>query len=206
MILQALYQLAETEHLMMDPDFEWKPLAWLITVGEDGSLLGISGTHTIPSSEQGKKKPKPRPANYEVPREAGRTSGDRAFFLFDKAEYALGLDPETDPVKRREPEKLAARLALFRQHAEECLAATGDEGVRAVCRFLDRLGRGEIAVTLPEGCAGNDLFGFLYAPDVDRLVTSRPEVREHLRSLRALPQGSSAPPPDWLASGRPAPG
>lgn len=205
MILQALYQLAETEHLMEDPDFEWKPLAWLITLTADGSLLGIHGTHTIPSSEEGKKKPKPRPTNYEVPREAGRTSGDRAFFLFDKAEYALGQDPETDPAKRREPEKLAARLALFRQRAEECLAATGDEGVRAVCRFLDRLSRGEIATPLPEGCAANDLFGFVYATDVDRLVTSRPKVKEYWRSLRALPAADGGHLQLCLVSGRMAP-
>ena len=205
MILQALYQLAESEHLMEDPDFEWKPLAWLITVGDDGLLLGLQGTHTIPSSEEGKKKPRPRPANFPVPREAGRTSGDRAFFLFDKAEYALGLDPETDQGKRREPEKLAARFALFRQRAEECLAATGDEGVRAVCRFLDRLGRGEIAVSLPEECVANDLFGFVYAPDVDRLVTSRPKVQEHWRSLRALPADTGGPLQVCLVSGRLAP-
>jgi CRISPR-associated protein Csd1 len=204
-ILQALYQLAETEHLMEDPDFEWKPLAWLITVGEDGSLLGIQGTHTIPASEEGKKKPRPRPANFPVPREASRASGDRAFFLFDKSEYALGLDPETDPAKRREPEKLASRFSLFRQRAEECLAATGDEGVRAVCRFLDRLGRREIAVSLPEECAANDLFGFVYAPDVDQLVTSRAKVKEYWRSLRALPEDGSGPPQVCLVSGRLAP-
>lgn len=205
MILQALYQLAEAEHLMVDPDFEWKPLAWLLTVGEDGSLLGILGTHTIPASEEGKKKPRPRPTNFEVPREAGRTSGDRAFFLFDKAEYVLGLDPESDPAKRREPEKLAARFALFRQRAEECLTATGDEGVRAVCRFLDRLGRGEIVVILPEECAGNDLFGFVYAPDVDRLVTARPQVRDFWRSLRALPEDAGVPLQLCLVSGVLAP-
>jgi CRISPR-associated protein Csd1 len=204
-ILQALYQLAKTEKLMEDPDFEQKPLAWLITVDEDGSLLGIHGTHTIPPAVEGKKKPRPRPAHYLVPREPGRTSGDRAFFLFDKAEYALGLDPETDPGQRREPEKLAARFGLFRQRAEGCLAETGDEGVRAVCRFLDRVSRGEIAVSLPEGCAGNDLFGFVYAPDVDRLVTSRPQVQEHWRSLRALPEEGSTPLQLCLVSGRLAP-
>ncbi len=205
MILQALYQLAETEKLVEDPDFEWRPLAWLVTIGDDGSPLGISGTHAIPASEEGKKKPKARPANFLVPREAGRTSGDRAFFLFDKAEYALGLDPEADPLKRREADKLAARFGLFHQRAEECLAATADEGVRALCQFLDRLGRGEIAVGLPEGCASNDLFGFIYAPDVDRLITGRPKVRDYWRSLRALPQGGSVPLQLCLVSGRLAP-
>jgi CRISPR-associated protein Csd1 len=200
-ILQALYQLAEAENLMEDPDFEWKPIAWLLTVAEDGALLGLQGTHTIPSSEDGKKKPRPRPANFKVPREAARTSGDRAFLLFDKAEYVLGLDPD----QQREPEKLAVRFALFRQRAEECLTATGDEGARGVCRFLDRLGRGEIAVALPEGCAANDLFGFVYAPDVDQLVTSRPKVQDFWKSLRALPQDAGVPLQLCLVSGRLAP-
>ncbi|HYU34931.1 MAG TPA: type I-C CRISPR-associated protein Cas8c/Csd1 [Thermoanaerobaculia bacterium] len=187
MILQALYELAHREGLMEDPDFEWRPLAWLIIVGSDGDLLGIHGTHTLPEEEEGKgkKKPKPRPKSFPIPREPGRAFGDRAFFLFDKAEYALGLDPETDPSKRRPPDKLAARFALFRDRAQECLAATDDEGVRAVCRLLGRIAAGEISVSLPEGCASNDLFGFVYQKDGDRLVTSRPKVQEYWRSLRA---------------------
>lgn len=201
MILQALYQLAEREHLMEDPDFEWKPLAWLLTIGKDGSLRGIKGTHWIPPEEEGRKKPKPRPKSFAVPRESGRTSGDRAFFLFDKAEYALGLDPAGE----RPAEKLAARLGLFRDRAEECLTATGDEGVRAVCSFLSKLQDGSIQVELPEGCASNELFGFIFSPDVDELVTSRPLVREYWRSLRVLPDGAEADLRRCLVSGRLAP-
>ncbi|HTQ80918.1 MAG TPA: type I-C CRISPR-associated protein Cas8c/Csd1 [Thermoanaerobaculia bacterium] len=196
MILQALYNLAQAEGLVEDPDFQPKALAWLLTIAEDGALLGLHGTHTVKATaagkNEGKKKPRPLPAFYSVPREAERTSGDRAFFLFDKAEYVFGLDPEPDPAKRRPAEKLAARFALFRERAEACLAATGDPGVRAVCRFLARVAEGEIAVTLPEGCAGNDLFGFVYAPDVDRLVTARPAVVESWRSLRSQAESGEA--------------
>jgi CRISPR-associated protein Csd1 len=205
LILQALYQLAQAEHLVEDPDYEGKPLAWLITVGDGGRLLGIQGTHTIPPSEEGKKKPKPRPKNFSVPREPGRTSGDRAFFLYDKSEYALGLDPETDPAKQRPADKLAARLALFRDRAEECLAATGDEGVRAVCAFLAKLQQGEITVALPAECAPNDLFGFIYKNDIDRLVTERPKVREHWRSLRAADAADGGERRICLVSGLLAP-
>ena len=192
MILQALYELARHERLMEDPDFEWKPIAWLVVLDDAGNLLGIQGTHTVleaveSEEEQAKrkKKPKPRPKTFPVPREPGRTSGDRAFLLFDKSEYALGLDPEPDPVKRRPPHKLSARLALFRERAEECLAATGDEGVRAVCAFLGRLQSGELAIDLPAGCTSNDLFAFVYWSDRDRLVTSRPLVQEY----SAVPAG-----------------
>lgn len=205
MILQALYQLAHNEHLVEDPDYEGKPLAWLITVGDGGKLLGLQGTHTIPASEEGKKKPKPRPKSFSVPREPGRTSGDRAFFLFDKSEYALGLDPETDPAKQRPAEKLAARLALFRDRAEECLAATADEGVRAVCAFLAKLQKGEITIALPPECAANDLFGFIYREDIDRLVTSRPKIQEHWRSLRAAGADEGGESRICLVSGRLAP-
>jgi CRISPR-associated protein Csd1 len=202
LILQALYQLAETEHLLEDPDYEWKPLAWLITVGDGGRFLGIQGTHTIPPEEAGKKKPRPRPKSFAVPREPGRTSGDRAFFLYDKAEYALGQDPEPEPGKRRPADKLAARLALFRERAEECLAATEDDGVRAVCAFLGSLERSEVDVPLPAGCASNDLFGFIYQKDVDRLVTDRPKVREHWRSLRAAAEEGGGERRLCLVSGR----
>jgi CRISPR-associated protein Csd1 len=201
-ILQALYQLAQREHLMEDPDFEWKPVPWLIVVGDGGTLLGIRGTHsTVPGEEERKKKSKRQPRNFSLPREPGRTSGDRAYFLFDKAEYALGQDPAAT----RPAEQLEARFELFRTRANACLAATGDPGVRAVCDFLEKLANGEIAVALPEGCASQDLFAFVYAEDVDRLVTARPAVEAHWRSLRALPAGDAAELRRCLVTGRMAP-
>jgi CRISPR-associated protein Csd1 len=202
LILQALYQLAQHERLLEDPDYEWKPLAWLITLGEEGHFLGIQGTHSEPPAEEGKKRAKPRPKSFPVPREPGRTSGDRAFFLYDKSEYALGLDPEPDTAKRRPADKLAARLALFRERAEACLAATDDPGVRTVCRFLERLQRGELTVPLPADCASNDLFGFVYQEDVDRLVTDRPRVREYWQSLRAASEVAEGERQLCLVSGR----
>lgn len=199
MILQALYQLADRENLMEDPDFEWKPVAWLIVVGDGGALFGMRGTHSIsPAEKEGKKKPRPRPGKFSVPRESGRTSGARAFLLCDKAEYALGQDP----AGTRAGEELEARFDLFRRRAEECLAATGDPGVMAVCGFLGRLSRKEIAVPLPEGCASNDLFAFVYAEDGDRLVTSRPAVYGYWRSLRTLPAVDAKALRRCLVSGR----
>ena len=205
MILQSLYRLAHQERLMEDPDFEWKPLAWLVAVGPAGELLGIHGTHTAPEGEDGKgKKIRPRAKSFPVPREPGRTSGDRAFFLFDKAEYALGLDPEPDPAKQRPAVKLAARFALFQERAEECLAATGDDGVRAVCALLGRIAAGEQVVVLPEGCAANDLFGFvdpwegdrLEAPDLERrlcLISERLAVpMDKMPGIKNVPGGASS--------------
>jgi len=189
MILQALHQLAEREALLPDPDFEWKPVAWLVRVGDGGRLLGLTGTHFTPEVEEGsKKKPKPRAKSFEVPREDSRTSGDRSFFLFDKAEYVFGLDPDD----KRPPAKLANRFALFREKVDACLESTADPGVRAVAALLARIETGDEEITLPEGCATNDLFAFVYAPDEDLLVHQRPAVRKYWKTLRAAAGGDGA--------------
>lgn len=183
MILQALYQLAEREGLMTDPDFEPKRVAWLVRVDKGGKLLGIEGTHDVQPAE-GKKSPKPIAKKFSVPREKARTSGDHAFFFYDKAEYIFGLDP----AGKRTQDQLAARLALFRQRVRECAAASSDEGARAVSQFLDSLAAGAQQAPLPDDCQPNDLFAFVYAPDVDRLVTERDGVRAYWRHLRTLEQ------------------
>lgn len=185
MILEALYRLAEHEELVADPDFEVKPVAWLVRVGADGGFLGIEGTHFLPAAE-GRRKPKPRVKNMRVPRQPIRTSGDRAFFLCDKAEYALGLDPETNPTKRRAPKKVATRFALFREQMRDCANATKDEGVLAVLSFLDSVARGELLLNIPDGCGPSDLVAFIYSPDIDKLIHDRPAVREYWRAHRTL--------------------
>ena len=191
MILEALYRLAQHEELMDDPDHELKPVAWLVRVDDGGTLVAIEDTRSTPP-QVGKKAPKPQARSFRVPRQPIRTSGDRAFFLCDKAEYALGVDPEPDPAKRRPPEKIAARFALFRAQVHDCLRETGDEGVRAVAALLDDLAAGGREIRLPDECEPNDLFAFVYAPDRDRLVHERPAVRAYWAALRrsaAAPDG-----------------
>ena len=184
MILQALFQLAQDEGLMSDPDFEPKPVAWLIRVSKNGKLLGIDGTHHIPPEEEEKRNPRSLPKIFPVPRGEVRTINDSAFFLYDKAEYALGMDPEQDKKKRRPQEKLEIRFGLFRDRVKQCLDVIGDDGIRAVHLFLEDIASGRQAVSLPEGCAGNDLFAFVFAPDIDRLVTDREKVRYYWKDLR----------------------
>jgi CRISPR-associated protein Csd1 len=184
MILQALYRLAQSEELMPDPDYEPKPVAWLVRVSRKGELLGIEGTHQFLPPKQKKGKPKAIPKYFAMPREGGRTSNDRAFFLYDKAQYIFGMDPERDQKKRRPQEQLRSRFAMFRDRVNGCLAATSDEGVRAVKELLDDVAAGTKTVVLPENCATNDLFTFIYAPDTDRLVTHREKVREYWKTLR----------------------
>ncbi|NOZ19593.1 MAG: type I-C CRISPR-associated protein Cas8c/Csd1 [Planctomycetes bacterium] len=202
MILQALYELAEREDLMADPDFEPKPVAWLVRVSEEGKLLGIEGTHYIPDEEREKKKPKQVAKPFSVPRESGRTSGDRAFLLFDKAEYVFGIDPESDPDKRRSEEKLTARARLFRENVADCAGPTQDEAVKAVLAFLEDVAKGAQSVALPEDCKSNDLFAFVYAPDSDQLVTDRDKVRAYWKSLRQQQGDAQASDTTCLVTGK----
>lgn len=179
MILQALYELAQDEELIQDPDFEPKPISFFVRLAEDGRFLGfVSNYHTPP--QEGKKKPRPVAGRKVVPRCGARTSGDRAFFLFDKAEYVLGLDPDGT----REAEKLKVRFDLFRDEVRNCHEESGEPGVGAVLAFLNAVEAGSESVELPEGCAGNDLFAFVVAPDVDELLIERPQIRAYWKEKR----------------------
>ncbi len=204
MILRELFDLAQREQLLGEnPDYEVKPVAWLVEVSEDGRLLAIHDTRTeVPVP--GKKKGRLVAKAFLVPREKAVTREDRAFFLFGKSEYVFGIDVNTKlpPEKRRSPQKLQQRFRLFREKVRECVEKTGDEAVRAVSKMLESVASGEIAVrlpgadvptsatetlvaTLPADVAANDLFAFLYAPDIDRLVTDRLAVRSFWEQIRA---------------------
>lgn len=183
MILQALHQLAERENLVEDPAFEAKPVAYLIRVADGGRLLGITGTHFIPPQPEGsKKKPRPEPKKFIIPRQAGR-SGTKApaAFLVDNAKYVFGL-PTKD--KAFSEEEGREKSEMFLAEVEACLAATGDPGVRAVAEFLRQVHADRSCFTLPEQCVSNELFAFIYAPDVDLPVHQRPAVQEYWRGRR----------------------
>ncbi len=192
MILQALHDLAMSDDLIGDPDFEPKPIRWVIHIGKGGKFLGFQDTSHVPSEEEGKKskkKPKPVPAVFEVPLDAGlnsRTSGVYAGPLFDKAGYVFG---HTVNEKDRTAKNLARaekQREAFRERACAILDATQDEGVAAVVAFLDAVAAGEIPA-LPEDCGPGDLFGFIHAPDIDMLVTSRDSVRDWWKRERTRP-------------------
>lgn len=180
MILQALYHLAQREGLMIDPDFEPKQVAWLVRISPAGKLLGIQSTHYIQPEQAEKKNPKRVAKTFFVPREGGRTSGDKSFFLCDKAEYMFGIDPDGN----RSTEKLGIRFNLFKKNVAACLKETKDEGVKSIYKFLEEVAAGQQSVEIPDGCASNDLFAFIYDPDIDLIVTDRPAVRSYWKAMR----------------------
>lgn len=178
MILQALYNLAEREGLTAYLHWQPRRISWVIRVGKGGKFLGIEDWRRVP---EGKRKP--RGVTKLVPRQEIRTSGDKAHFLCDKAEYTLGIDPEGE----RGEERLRKRQKLFVAEIEDCLNSTGDAGVEAVYSFLkSEASRGE-HIELPDDCASNDMFAFVYGPDIDRFVHQRPRVKEYWKQRRLTP-------------------
>lgn len=201
MILQALHQLAIQENLIPgnDRDFEIKPVSWLIRVAKDGTLNFESLKEPEVLPEGSKKKPKLLARPMIVPRQGGRTCGDKAFFLVDKAEYTLGIDPDG----KREPEKLKVRSSLFREQIAACAEGTGDPAVCAVHTALTRLANGE-SVSLPVGCAANDLLAFAYGLD-EEPVHEREAVRSYWKRIQELGSGpESGNPTICLVTGRAA--
>ncbi len=198
MILEQLCQLAHTEHLLVNPDYEPRPVAGLIAIGGDGRFLDYVPTTGM--DERGKKS---RGKVFQIPRREGRTSGALADFLVDKSEYVLGIEPEGQP-KPRKPEDLQKRKDLFRKSVQRALRATNSPALSAVVRFLDspdETGRA-VGRIVAEGFASNDLFAF----DCDgELVHDLPVVQEYFSRTRqtsavggvqCLICGTVAPPVD----------
>lgn len=172
MILKALKELAEREGLIPLPHYQRLGVHWLIRVSPNGGFLGISQT-LGPEIGTGKRLPK----SYFVPWRATRTSGDRAQFLVDKAEYVFGLGTKSAA-------KLRARQELFLEKVERAADETGDEGTSAVRNFLVSLIEGKTNVNLPEEMTPDDICGFIYDPDETLLVSSRPVVVRYWSSVR----------------------
>lgn len=90
MILQALKGYYDRK--AQDPDggiapqgFEWKEIPFIIVLDDKGNLVQIEDTRKI----TGKKK---RATLFLVPQGEKRTSGVKAYRLWDNAEYIFGLD------------------------------------------------------------------------------------------------------------------
>ncbi|MCL1903960.1 MAG: type I-C CRISPR-associated protein Cas8c/Csd1, partial [Oscillospiraceae bacterium] len=119
-----------------------------------------------------------------VPREGGRTSGDRTFFFYDKADYVFGLNtPETKAPWSLE--KLKIRRDLFQERVRQCAEATGDEAAQKLLVFLENVAKGNETIALPEKMTSTDLFAFVYEPDDDILMTEREKIKNYWKRLRS---------------------
>lgn len=184
MILQSLRDLAVREHLLSNPDYEPKAVAWVIHVGDGGKFLGLVQTG------EGKK--------LNIPRRSGRTSAASPDFLVDKSEYVLGVCRQEQLPKPRGPEDLAKRSGLFRAAVTAAYDSTGIAPLKAVIDFLtDTEERGRCAAAAEaEGYKNNDLFAFHYQGD---LVHDIPALQEYFSAWRA---SSTEPGVQCLVCGR----
>jgi CRISPR-associated protein Csd1 len=202
-ILEHLVELARSEQLVTDPDYEERGVAWLVHVTPQGQLLPFVPTKAEPTAASGKKESRLVPRIFSVPRQPIRAAADRAFFLCDKSEYVFGQLPPATPAATRSASRLRARAKLFRDQVAACFVATSDPGVGAVLAALDDVAAGAQTVTLPADCAPNDLFAFIYTPDVDTLVHERSAVRNYWAGVRKSATESPAVAFQCAVTGQP---
>lgn len=178
MILTSLKDLAQGEGLTEDLDYEPKLVSWVISLDPEGRCLGLIST-AIPQGPKGK----PVAKTMQIPRRAGRTSGDLADFLVDKPEYVLGIVPDTDLSERR-MKRLEPRRLLFLEEIEKAATATSHAGIGAVAAFLrsDSERGGIVAKLQQQGYASNNLICFEVQ---GRLVHQDPQVRSYFSTRRA---------------------
>ena len=180
MILQALVELAKNERLISDPDFEFKPVAWIVRLKGDGSFIEVEDNRQNLKDGQTDKKGKPIKPKWAgrrmlVPIQSVRTSGDVAYFAVDKADYVFGTNPE-------KPD----RLRLFYDQIDRCAKATDDVSCAAVNSFGQWLHGQSLearVALLPHDLIAGELIAFRIGNDPTELH-GRAAVRAYWKGLR----------------------
>lgn len=185
MILKALYDLAMREELVPDPDFEIKPVSWVIRVGDGGKLL--VGIEPLKQAEKlpvgSKKKPKMFGTPKKVPKQQPSRSGKDPLpeFLVDNPLYVLG---KSIPAEKYKPLVCKNRQGMFADMVKLCAEGSNDSGVMACTSFLQKHARGEIELAIPSDMKGNDLIAFAYQME-ELFVHERPAVVNYWRGINA---------------------
>lgn len=199
MILQALYKLSIDEKLIEDPDYEQKVVQWIVKVDRGGQLLEI-----VEALQTTKITTKLIHRQIRVPRQQIRTKGINSHFFCDKAEYVFGIEPRPDEKTLPKSEsRLIGCMTDFRRKIKLCADETGDEGATAVLEFLNDVATGKQIITLPENCCNNDLFAFVYAPDVDVLIHHRQAIHYYWKQIRTQKARKGNSKLRCLVSGKP---
>lgn len=124
MMLRALYDMAQRQGLLENPDYEKKKVDLYLRIDEQGTLLSIEATGDAVGRGQ----------LIDVPRMPIRTQAIKSGLLFDNAKYVLGTGKAEDKVER-----LAQCVLAFSDEVKRAADATQDSSVQAVARFMDRL-------------------------------------------------------------------
>ncbi len=177
MILASLRDLAQSEGLTEDLDYEPKPVAWIVSLNAEGRFLGLISTG-VPQGPKGK----PLAKIMQIPRRVKRTVDSTPDFLVDKPEYVLGLLDDIS-LKPGRLNKVEPRRRLFLELIRKAASVTSHQPLRAVVNFLevDSARAQAIARLQEQGYASNDLICFEVG---GHLVQEDPPVRSYFSSQR----------------------
>ncbi|MDH7514118.1 MAG: type I-C CRISPR-associated protein Cas8c/Csd1 [Clostridiales bacterium] len=213
MILRALYDLAQQEGLAEDLDFEMKPVRFMIVLGADGSAH-LKDTAVLETPKRDKGKPRHQIPALKIPRQSGRTSGDKAEFLVDKCDYVFGSNPNLFGGKTK---KLPERAKLFVDQVEKLssypeLNLDEHKAITALLNFLQQpqdkreaifQERWEKAATEAERKnITNALFAFEFGPLGSTPIHLLPGIIAYWRKSRAAEETSNLPKAKCLVTGR----
>src|SRR5579872_330458 len=139
MMLQRLKEYAERIEAVQPAGYSKRRIRWELALDNNGTLLDAID---LAQNSTGHKA-----AGQELSApNVVRSSGDCAFLLADKAEYALGR-PSRSAEQRRDgilfdgksARRVVNRHRLFRELVDDCAAETRDPAVQAVQQFLNGL-------------------------------------------------------------------
>ena len=129
-ILQALaghYERLAAREEVPSYGFSREGISYVIELSVKGQVVGVQ-----PLLDTSGKTP--RPSLRAVPRPVTRTSGVAANFLWDKTAYTLGMKRDRDT---QQPVPAEREHGAFNALHRELLADSNDDGLRALCSFLD---------------------------------------------------------------------
>ena len=144
MILQALVQYYESlvaRGEISEPGWAKAKVSWAIELGDDGSVLGILPLKT--ESADGKKQVS---RELLLPAPVRKSSGERSNFLWENAEYLLGVQTKEDGGKT------AKRFATAKELHDSLLADAHTPVAEAIKAYFAACDPAAIAAQLPDGC------------------------------------------------------
>ena len=110
--------------------FSEEKIGWILVLDKEGRLKTV-----VPNLTADKK---PQPKLMSVPRPEKRTSGIKPNFLWDKTAYALGVEANKNKAEAKEKPFTSSEKTFdaFKQYHLDLLQNSEDEGLQALCHFL----------------------------------------------------------------------
>ena len=144
MILQALvayYNKLAARGEISKPGWAKAKISWAIELGDDGSVLGI-----LPLKAESPDGKKQIPRKILLPAPVKKTSGERSNFLWENAEYLLGVQTKEDGGKT------AKRFVTAKELHDSLLADVHTPVAEAIKAYFAACDPAAIASMLPDGC------------------------------------------------------